>query len=128
MNTNNHGFRFRDWQIYKDGRSFRRRVHALIKRFPREELFSLTDQTKRALNSILLNVAEGSNKNTDKDRRVYINRAHGSLDEVIACLDCALDDGYIAEAEHEEALIHAEKLAKQLKGFSVFLGKPKGEK
>lgn len=120
-----HGFRFRDWQIYKDGRAFRKHIHALVRKFPKQEMFSLVDQINRALNSILLNVAEGSNKSTDKDMCLYVNRSHCSLDEVVACLDCALDDGYINSREHEEALTRAEKLAKQLKAFSVFLSKTK---
>lgn len=69
----------------------------------------------------MLNLAEGSNKNTDKDTRVYVNRSQGSLDEVVACLDCALDDGYITDVVHERALKEAEGLAKQLLKFSRYL-------
>ncbi len=116
-----HGFRFRDWPVYKDARIFRTQIMLLAKTFPKEELYALTDQTRRALNSILLNLAEGSNKNTDKDTRVYINRAQGSLDEVVACLDCAIDDKYITEAQQKEALEIAESLAKQLKSFTAYL-------
>jgi four helix bundle protein len=116
-----HGFRFRDWKVYKDSRSFRNNVILVLKNFPVDEKYSLVDQTKRALNSMLLNIAEGSNKNTDKDTRVYINRTQGSLDEVVACLDCALDDGYIDEKQHESFLIESENIAKQLKKFSNYL-------
>ncbi|MDO8564513.1 MAG: four helix bundle protein [bacterium] len=125
MKNANHGFRFRDWNVYKDGRVFRKSIHILVRKFPKEELFSLIDQISRALNSILLNIAEGSNKNTDKDMALYVNRAHCSLDEVVSCLDCALDDGYITPTEHEAALAQAEHLAKQLKAFTVFLSKGK---
>lgn len=116
-----HGFRFRDWPVYKDARIFRTQIMLLAKTFPKEELYALIDQTRRALNSILLNLAEGSNKNTDKDTRVYINRAQGSLDEVVACLDCAIDDKYITETQQKEALEIAESLAKQLKSFTAYL-------
>lgn len=122
----NYGFRFRDWQVYKDARLFRRELTKLLKTYPKEELYSLVDQTKRALNSILLNLAEGSNKNTDKDTRVYINRAQGSLDEVVSCLDCAVDDNYISQKQQEEQLIKAQTLAKQLKKFSAFLSSRQG--
>jgi four helix bundle protein len=125
MKDNTHGFRFRNWQVYKDGRVFRKNLHTLLKGFPKDELFALVDQTRRALNSILLNLAEGSNKSTDKDMRLYINRAHCSLDEVVACLDCALDDDYITEATHEDALVQAEKMAKQMSAFVAFLSKTK---
>ena len=123
-----YGFRFREWPVYKDALEFRRGVNNLLKRYPTEEKYALVDQTKRALTSIVLNIAEGSNKNTDKDTRVYLNRSHGSVDEVVACLDCALHDTYITTAEHAKALAVASNLAKQLKGFSHFLGRQKSEK
>lgn len=127
-NINNHGFKFRDWRVYHDARIFRAEVLAITKKFPADERFSLTDQIRRALNSILLNLAEGSNKFTDKDTRVYINRSQGSLDEVVACLDCALDDEYITSTEHEMALQKAEILAKQLKRFTTYLSSSQGPK
>ncbi len=115
------GFRFRDWNIYGDARKFRLVINKILKAYPKIELYGLTDQTKRALNSILLNLAEGSNKNSDKETRVYINRAHGSLDEVVACLDCALDDGLIALTHHEGLLQQASGIAQRLKKFSNYL-------
>jgi len=121
MEKDKNGFRFRDWDIYKDARLLRRDINLLLKKFPPEEKYALTDQTKRALTSVVLNIAEGSNKNTDKDTRLYINRAHGSLDEVVACLDCALDDEYITEMYYKEMLQTADSLAKRLRGFSKHL-------
>ncbi len=115
------GFRFRDWNIYGDARKFRLVINKILKAYPKIELYGLTDQTKRALNSILLNLAEGSNKNSDKETRVYINCAHGSLDEVVACLDCALDDGLIALTHHEGLLQQASGIAQRLKKFSNYL-------
>jgi len=119
-----YGFRFRDWDIYKDALNFRREVGRLLKKYPREEIYSLVDQTKRALNSIILNIAEGANKSTDKDTRLYINRAHGSLDEVVSCTDCSLQDEYISQTEHGRILLIASSLGKRLKGFAIHLSKP----
>ena len=112
------GFRFREWNIYKDARRFRVEINELLKTYPKEEKYALVDQTKRALNSIVLNIAESANRNTDKDMKVYINRAHCSLDEVIACLDCSLDDGYITIEQEDEAMQKASSLAKRLRGFT----------
>lgn len=76
---------------------------------------------KRAGNSILLNIAEGSNKTTDKDTRLYISRSLGSLDEVVACLDVALDERYISTETHASLLREASLLARQLKAFMMYL-------
>lgn len=116
-----YGFRFREWDIYIDAKLFRKKINELLKSYPKSEVYALTDQTKRALNSIVLNIAEGSNKSTDKDTRLYINRAHCSLDEVVSCLDCALDDGYITNEQHSECLKDAESLAKRLRKFTSYL-------
>ena len=121
MTDQNFGFRFRDWDIYKDSRIFRVSVNKLLKTYPQEEKYTLVDQTKRALNSVILAIAEGANKNSDKETRVYINRAHTSLDEVVACLDCALDDGHLTKVEHQQALLEASSLAKRFRAFNSYL-------
>ena len=114
-------FKFRDWTIYKDARAFRKEINELLKAYPKEEKFALVDQTKRALDSILLNIAEGAAKNSDKDTRVYINRSQGSLNEVVSCLDCAMDDSYITKQKYEELLRTADTLARQLNRFNLYL-------
>jgi len=116
-----YGFRFRDWDIYKDARELRTEINTILKTFPKEEKYALVDQAKRALNSVALNIAESANKNTDKDMRVYINRAHCSLDEVVSCLDCALDDGYITKERHRAALEKMSSLARRLRKFTAYL-------
>ena len=118
-----YGFRFRDWDIYRDARSFRVEVNEILKTFPKEEIYALVDQAKRALNSIILNIAEGANKSTDKDTRLYIIRARCSLDEVVACCDCALDSKYISLKQNENVLEEASALAKKLSGFISHLSK-----
>jgi four helix bundle protein len=72
---------------------------------------------------LILNIAEGANRKTDKDTSCFMNRALTSLDEVVAGLDCALDDGYIDNEKHEIYLEKAENIAKQLRGFSNYLQK-----
>jgi len=52
----NYGFRFREWDIYQDARAFRVEINKLLKTYPKEEKYALVDQTKRALNSIVLNI------------------------------------------------------------------------
>lgn len=119
----NFGFRFRDWKVYADARKFRKKVYEISNNFPKSENYGLTDQVKRAAVSIILNIAESSNKNTDRDKRVYINRAHCSLDEVVAAMDCALDEKYINDQVHHEILKNACDLAKQSNAFTKYLSK-----
>ena len=111
-------FRFRKFPVYQDTREFRRNLKQLSKlRFPREEHVSLRMQLWRALDSVLLNIAEGTDRHSDKDFSHFLNISLGSLNEVIACLDCALDDGYVPEREHQEYLMGADRLVRQLKAL-----------
>ena len=111
-------FRFRNFQVYKDALEFRKHSKALVNKFfPKSERFLLTDQTLRALNSIILEIAEGSDRSTDKDFANFLNRSHTSLNEVVSCFDIALMEGYISENSHLEIISKAENLANQLTAF-----------
>lgn len=114
----NKKFRFREFPIYKDARLFVKELKdSSKKRFPKEEQFNLLSQLWRALDSIILNIAEGSDRGTDKDFAHFLNNAHTSLNEVVACLDIALDDNYISKDEHFTYLEKAAALANQLTAF-----------
>lgn len=111
-------FRFRKFQVYIDARKFGKELKDFSKkRFPKEEQFGLLSQFWRALDSIILNIAEGSDRGTDKDFAHFLNNSHTSLNEVVACLDVALDNHYVSEAEHQFYLTRAATLADQLTAF-----------
>ncbi|MFA5069859.1 MAG: four helix bundle protein [Patescibacteria group bacterium] len=110
-------FRFRNFPVYKDAQAFRREIYVLSRKFPKDELFVLTSQVRRAVNSILLNIAEGSNKHSDTDFARFLNISLASLEEIIACIDIALGEKYVTKNEYEKLLGEAENLGKQLSGF-----------
>ncbi len=111
-------FRFRNFQVYKDARKFNREVKDFSKKkFPKDEQFTLLSQLWRALDSIVLNIAEGSDRGTDRDFAHFLNTSRTSLNEVISCLDIALDSNYISQKEHEIYLSLGSALANQLTAF-----------
>lgn len=111
-------FRFRQFKVYKDVMNFNRELKQTTKKyFPREEQFSLTSQLWRASDSVVFNIAEGSDRGTDKDFAHFLNNAHTSLNEVIACMDLAFNNNYISEDILKGYLIKAENLANQLTAF-----------
>jgi len=123
----NKKFRFRKFPVYKDARLFAVEIKKLAReKFPKYEIFGLIDQICRAVDSIILNIAEGSDRGTDKDFANFLNRSHTSLNEVVACLDVALDNQYINEADHPVYLNKAAELANQLTAFrNDLLNNPK---
>jgi len=114
-------FRFRSFPVYIKAKELRKVVRKLLKVFPTSERFSLIDQINRAVNSICLNIAEGSNRSSDKDKAHFLNQALTSLEEVIAAFDLSLDEHYVTQKEMDNLLILAEDVGKQLIGFSKSL-------
>src|SRR3989344_2018567 len=111
-------FRFRQFQIYNDARVFRNKLKRLSRqKFPKDEQFCLTSQLWRALDSIILNIAEGADRGTDRDFAHFLNISHTSLNEVVACLDLAMSNNYISATENNEYLLKAENLANQITAF-----------
>jgi len=112
-------FRFREFRVYNDVREFRRELKEFSKkRFPKEEQYCLTQQLWRALDSILFNIAEGSGRYSDIDFSRFLNTSLTSLNEVVGCLDAALDDKYMDGSEHDYFFVKAESICKQLRSFT----------
>jgi len=87
------------------------------KYFPSDEKYQLTDQIIRASNSVVLNIAEGSDRGTDKDFALFLNRSHTSLCEVVACLDIALLEKYISQRVYDSYFKNSRDLSDQLTAF-----------
>ena len=108
---------FRNLNAYIKAKELVSTLYALIKKFPKEEQYALSDQLRRAVISVPSNIAEGSGRNTTKDQSHFYSMAYASLMEVLAQLDIACDLGYITKEEFEyfEKLIDVE--AKLLTGL-----------
>jgi four helix bundle protein len=73
---------FRKLIVWKKAHNFALEVYNISKLFPKEEIFGITSQIRRAALSIPTNIAEGSGKNTSKDFSRYLSIAAGSASEV----------------------------------------------
>ena len=73
-------------------------IYKLTQSFPKEELFGLTSQMRRAAISIPSNIAEGAARTGSKEFSQFINIAKGSLSELETQLLIAADLGYLEEA------------------------------
>ncbi len=73
-------FRYRKFRVYNEAKTFHLELLKIINRFPRD-YFYLADQLKRSSLSIVLNIAEGSSKQSDKDFNRFIAMSLGSIDE-----------------------------------------------
>lgn len=110
-------FRFKDFEIYKQAKLFRGFIRQYLHQFPDNEKFRLSDQIHRASLSIVLNIAEGSAKRSDKDFGRFLEMAIASVNEVVAAFDLAADDKIISAGDFAEIENQAENLARQIGGF-----------
>lgn len=100
-------------------------IYTATKQFPKDEMFGLTNQLRRAAVSIISNIAEGFGRRTVADRVHFYDMARASLHEVQAQLLVAHDVGYLADDMHEMLDEHSIECHKLLTGL---INKTKGEK
>ena len=103
---------FESLRIYQETLEIIKLVCVLCKKFPREEMFALTDQLKRAITSILLNIAESQGRFTNKDKISFLMNSRGSIYEVMAILDIAYSQEFMNE---KDKILIREKLFSILK-------------
>jgi four helix bundle protein len=80
---------------WKVSRALVKQVYLLTQTFPKEEMFGLTTQLRRAAVSIPSNIAEGAARTGDKEFTQFLNIARGSLSELETQLLISSDLGYI---------------------------------
>ena len=73
---------FRDLQVWQKAMALAREIYQVTRAFPKEEIFGLTSQMRRAAVSIPSNIAEGQGQLTDKGFLLFLSRAVGSLNEL----------------------------------------------
>ena len=86
---------FRDLIVWQKAHQFVVAIYNLTKQFPKEEIFALTNQVRRAAVSIAANISEGHKKNTVPNQLNYLNISEGSLEEVKYYLILSKDLNYI---------------------------------
>ena len=110
-------FKFEKLEIWKLAIDMADEVHLLTREFPKEEMFSLTSQMKRAADSISLNIAEGSTGQSDPEQAKFIGYAQRSLMEVVNCLYLAIKRKYIDKATFDKFYTDLDKLAAKIQAF-----------
>lgn len=102
------------WQL---ARKLVAEVYAASKAFPKDELFGLTNQLRRAAVSIPSNIAEGCGRQTPRDTINFLFIARGSLYELETQLYVALDLDYLTSSTVEALFIQVTSCKKLLHGF-----------
>ena len=113
-------FRFEKLNIYQEALKLIDIIYFLSKRFPKEEIFGLTNQLRRAAVSIALNIAEGSSR-TRKDFAHFLDLSKGSCFECVAVLMICKNQKLINESQYNNLYEQINKIARMISKFQISL-------
>ncbi len=112
-----HLYSFEKLLVWQDARKFVAFVYAVTKKFPKEELYGLTNQIRRASVSVPANIAEGSSRSSAKDQAYFSQLSYSSLMETLNHFYIAFDLGYLSQKTLYTAKDHVFKLSNMLNGL-----------
>lgn len=107
-------FRFESLKVWQNALIHCNEIDLMVKSFPREELYSLSSQMKRAADSVVLNIAEGSTGQSIPEYKRFLGIALRSAIEVVACLFIAKKRSYINEDTFKKHYESYEILSKMI--------------
>jgi four helix bundle protein len=107
-------FRFEDLQVWQKSLDLCDQINQLTKIFPKDEIYVLTSQIKRAADSVVLNIAEGSTGQTKPVFKVFLGYSLRSAIEVVSCLFIAKRRGFIEDKLFNELYNEYEVLVKMI--------------
>ena len=110
-------YSFEKLQVWQQARSLTKSIYIITKTFPDEEKFGLTSQLRRASISVCSNLAEGSSRNSFKDKARFTEIAYGSLTEVLNQLILSLDLEFLAQKEYGQLRLTIEEISSMLNGL-----------
>jgi four helix bundle protein len=106
-----------DLKVWQLGMDIAEQVYALTRQFPREELYGLTSQLRRAASSVPANIAEGNGRSSTKDYLRFLSIVVGSLCEVETFLLLAVRLGYLTKSAVEPMLAMLAEEGRMLRGL-----------
>lgn len=105
---------FRKLKVWEKAHQLTLQVYRLSAKFPREEVYALTSQVRRASTSIGLNIVESCGRMTVPDFKHFLVMATGSANEVDYCFILALDLEYINKDDYNKIQKPIEEVRKML--------------
>ena len=111
------GGTFRDLKCWQKAFQLTVAVYAATRGFPKDELFALTSQLRRAAVSVMSNIAEGKGWLSDRDSVRFFGNARGSLFEIESQIDIAERLRYISAVEARAIRSQTSEVGKLLNGL-----------
>ena len=113
--------KYQDLAAWKKAMDMVEMVYRATGCFPREELFGLTSQVRRAAVSVPSNIAEGQGRLTRGEFKQSLGQARGSLQEVETQIILAQRLGFLSELQAQKVLSISSETARIINGLLSFL-------
>lgn len=110
-------FKFEKLRVWEHALEFANEIHLMTRNFPKEELYILTSQIKRAADSVALNIAEGSTGQSNAQFSQFLGYSIRSGIEVVACLHLGRKRGIINEDTFEKLYKESHKLLRSIQAL-----------
>ena len=101
---------YKNYDIWKLSHFLTLEIYKITENYPKEEIFGLTSQIRRASSSVGINIVEGCGRGSDEDFKRFLRNASGSAFEVEYILLLSKDLNYISEEKFLELSPKAEEL------------------
>ena len=105
---------FKDLVVWQRAMDLVAEVYQVVKKLPKEELYALSDQIRRAVISIPSNIAEGYGRNSSKEFSHFISIAKGSKSELETQLLLCLKIDYLKESDIQNVMYLIDQVEKML--------------
>jgi four helix bundle protein len=112
---------FRDLVVWQKSMDLVTEIYRLSKNFPKDELFGLTGQIRRAAVSIPSNIAEGRGKSSNGEFLQFLHHSRGSLAEVETQVLIGQNLGYLQAVETEQVMAMIAEVGRLLHGLIASL-------
>lgn len=108
---------FTDLKVWQEGHALVVSIYLITKNFPKDEMYSLTNQMRRAASSITSNIAEGFGRRSYREKVQFYYVAQGSLTELKNQILIARDIGYLSKDQLQKLADNANNTHKLLQGL-----------
>ena len=115
MTTRNEGYR--KLNVWQKAHGLAMQIYSVTKSFPKEEVFGVTSQMRRAALSVPANIVEGYARSSQKEKLQFYSIARGSLTELEYFIDFSTDFGYLSDKQYKELKASRDEVGRLLHGF-----------
>ena len=107
--------------VWQKAANFSTDIHNLSRKFPKEEIYILTSQIKRAADSVALNIAEGSTGQSNAEFRQFLGYAIRSAIEVVTCLHLGKGRKIISQDDFNKYYLQIQEIIRMLQSLRNIL-------